>query len=64
MEIRSQETDVDILVRNIEAAGVFIPLAPYAQANRLHRLVEVSASQGIPVRPEFPVENEPGTQPS
>ena len=47
MEVRSQETDVDILVRNVEAAGVSIPLAPYTQANRLHHIVSVL--QGIPV---------------
>ena len=62
MEVRSQETDVDILVRNVEAAGVSIPLAPYTQANRLHHIVSVL--QGIPVRPQLPVVNEPGAWPS
>lgn len=62
MEVRPQKTDVDVLVRNVEAAGVSIPLAPYTQANRLHHLA--SLLHGIPVRPQLPVVNEPEASPS
>ena len=62
MEVRPQKTDVDILVRNVEAAGVSMPFASYTQANRLHHLVSVL--QGIPVRPQLPVVHVPGASPS
>lgn len=60
MEVRPQETDFDFLVRNIEAAGVTMPLAPHAQTKRLHHLARLGAIRAVPVRPQLLVVDEPG----
>lgn len=60
MEIGPQETDFDFLVRNVEAAGVPIPLAPDAQTNRLHHLAGLGVFRAVPVRPQLSVVEEPG----
>lgn len=60
MEVRPQETNFDFLVRNVEAAGVAMPLAPNAETKRLHHLAGLGAIRAVPVRPQLLVVDEPG----
>lgn len=60
MEVRPQETDFDFLVWDVEAAGVPMPLAPYAQTNRLHHITGLGVFRVVPIRPKLSVVDEPG----
>lgn len=59
MEVGPQETDFDSLVRDVEAAGIPMPLAPDAQTDRLH-LSGLGIFRAVPVSPQLPVVDEPG----
>lgn len=58
MEVGPQETDFDILVRDVEATGVPMPLSSNAQTNRLH-LAGLGVFRAVPVRPQLSVVDEP-----
>lgn len=60
MEVRSQETDINFLVWDVEAARVPMPLTPHAQTNRLHHLNRLGVSRAIPIRPQFSIVDKPG----
>lgn len=60
MEVGPQEADFDFLVRDVEAAGVPVPLATDAQTNRPHHLARLGVSRAVPVRPQLSVVQEPG----
>lgn len=60
MEVRPQETDINFLVWDVEAARVTMPLAPYAQANRLHHLTRLGVSWAIPIRSQLSIVDKPG----
>lgn len=61
MEVGPQETDFDLLVRDVEATGVSMPLAPDAQTNRLHHLAGLGVCRAVPVSPQLSVVDKPGS---
>lgn len=51
MEVRPQKANFNFVVWNVKAAGVSMPLAPHAQANRLHHFARLGVFRAVPVRP-------------
>lgn len=60
MEVRPQESDFNFLVWDVEAARIPMPLAPYAQTNRLHHLTRLGVFRAVPIRPQLSVIHESG----
>lgn len=60
VELGPKETDVDVLVWDVKAAGVAVPFTSYTQTNGFHHLVRLGVFRNIPVRPELSVVHKPG----